>query len=58
LAIFINYLLRIFTNLNPVVSWQVVILAFGITLLVGILFGFMPAFRAARKDPIEALRYE
>ncbi len=57
-AILVNYLLRIFTNLNPVVSWQVVVIAFGVTLLVGILFGFMPALRAARKDPIEALRYE
>jgi putative ABC transport system permease protein len=58
LAILINYLFRIFTNLNPVVSWQIVLIAFGVTILVGIIFGFMPAFRAARKDPIEALRYE
>lgn len=40
------------------VSWWSVLLAFGVSALVGIVFGVAPAIRASRLDPITALRYE
>ena len=54
----INLGLRIVTNLQPVLSWQVILLATAVSVIVGIIFGLMPAVKAAHKDPIDALRYQ
>jgi len=40
------------------VAWTTVAAAFAIAALVGIVFGYYPARRASRLDPIESLRYE
>jgi putative ABC transport system permease protein len=41
-----------------VISPTAIALSFGVSAGIGILFGFYPARRAARLDPIDALRYE
>ncbi|WP_421774458.1 ABC transporter permease [Gracilimonas sp.] len=41
-----------------VMNVSVVILAFSICTMVGVIFGFIPAYRAAKSDPIESLRFE
>ena len=43
---------------EPVVTGSSVLLSFGISVAIGILFGLYPARRAAMMDPIEALRHE
>ncbi len=58
LAIIIDVILRLSTDLQPVTSWQIVLLALFVSMLVGVLFGSAPALKAARKDPINALRNE
>lgn len=47
-----------YSPVHPVITWQSIFLAAGISIAVGIVFGLAPAIRAARKDPIEALRWE
>lgn len=52
-----SFTVSIFLPVLPVISWQIMALAAGLSIIIGIIFGMYPAIRAARKDPIESLRY-
>ena len=45
-------------NFSIPISWLSVVLAFGASCLIGVLFGYLPARRAAGLLPTESLRYE
>ena len=50
--------IRLFTDFSiPVPAWSILV-ALGVSLVVGVIFGTVPATRAAQMDPVESLKYE
>jgi putative ABC transport system permease protein len=45
-------------NLRVPVPWEAVLVSFIVSCATGVLFGYLPASKAARLQPTEALRYE
>ena len=47
-----------FSEMKTIVTLEAPVLAFGISVGIGVIFGLYPAWRAATMDPVEALRHE
>lgn len=58
LGVLLSYVVSLVANFPFVISPGSILLAFAVSAGIGVLFGWYPASKAAKLEPIEALRYE
>jgi putative ABC transport system permease protein len=56
LGVVMAHLIHVMAGIETIVTLFSVVVAFGVSATVGIVFGYLPAKRAAEQDPVESLR--
>ncbi len=58
LGVGLSQLIGLLAGWSTIVTTTSIVLAFGVSVMIGIVFGLYPAVRASRLDPVKALHYE
>jgi putative ABC transport system permease protein len=58
LGVALSQLIGVLAGWSTIVTTSSIVLAFGVSVAIGIVFGLYPAVRASRLDPVKALHYE
>jgi putative ABC transport system permease protein len=57
LGVVLAHIIHVMADIKTIVTLFSVVVAFGVSATVGIVFGYLPAKRAASQDPVESLRH-
>ncbi len=58
LGIGFSYIIEITAGITSIVTLGSILISFGVATVIGVIFGFFPAKRAAEQEPVTALRHE